>query len=148
VQRIVQTEEEDEDHLSRCYPWKHGYLTILFGGDSLYGRKTNGWRWKVPTECAIDFDSRGGVCRLFTALPSERLAGNDRRLDSTLLPIPRAVPSWCPPLKLVYVLNRDATGKPTIASPQTHRNRTITFDTVAHSITVDNPIFATLELQY
>ena len=51
--------------------------------------------------------------------------------------------------KLVYVLNRDATGKPTIASPlEAHRTRTITFDTVGLDNGYDNPIFATLELQY
>jgi len=51
--------------------------------------------------------------------------------------------------KLVYVFNRDATGKPTIASPlEAHRTRTLTFDTVAIDNGYDNPIFATLELQY
>lgn len=51
--------------------------------------------------------------------------------------------------KLVYVLNRDATGKPTIASPlEAHRSRTITFDTIGLDNGYDNPIFATLELQY
>mmetsp|Transcript_10804 Transcript_10804/g.16593 ORF Transcript_10804/g.16593 Transcript_10804/m.16593 type:complete len:1302 (-) Transcript_10804:89-3994(-) len=51
--------------------------------------------------------------------------------------------------KLVYVLNRDATGKPTIASPlEAHRTRTLTFATVGLDNGYDNPIFATLELQY
>ena len=51
--------------------------------------------------------------------------------------------------KLVYVLNRDATGKPTIASPlEAHRTRTITFCTIGLDNGYDNPIFATLELQY
>ena len=51
--------------------------------------------------------------------------------------------------KLVYVLNRDATGKPTIASPlEAHRTRTITFDAVGIDNGYDNPIFACLELQY
>jgi splicing factor 3B subunit 3 len=51
--------------------------------------------------------------------------------------------------KLVYVLNRDASGKPTIASPlEAHRTRTLTFDTVGLDNGYDNPIFATLELQY
>lgn len=51
--------------------------------------------------------------------------------------------------KLVYVLNRDATGKPTIASPlEAHRARTLTFATVGLDNGYDNPIFATLELQY
>ncbi len=51
--------------------------------------------------------------------------------------------------KLVYVLNRDATGKLTIASPlEAHRNRTITFAVVSLDNGYDNPIFATLEVQY
>ena len=51
--------------------------------------------------------------------------------------------------KLVYVLNRDASGNPTIASPlEAHRSRTITFDAVGLDNGYDNPIFATLELQY
>ena len=51
--------------------------------------------------------------------------------------------------KLVYVLNRDATGKPTIASPlEAHRTRTLTFATVGLDNGYDNPIFATLEVQY
>ena len=51
--------------------------------------------------------------------------------------------------KLVYVLNRDANGQPTIASPlEAHRNRNITFATVGVDNGYDNPIFATLELQY
>lgn len=51
--------------------------------------------------------------------------------------------------KLVYVLNRDATGKPTIASPlEAHRTRTITFATVGVDNGYDNPIFACLEVQY
>ncbi|CAB9518914.1 Splicing factor 3B subunit 3 [Seminavis robusta] len=51
--------------------------------------------------------------------------------------------------KLVYVLNRDATGKPTIASPlEAHRGRAITFDAVGLDNGYDNPIFAALELQY
>ena len=51
--------------------------------------------------------------------------------------------------KLVYVFNRDATGKPTIASPlEAHRTRTLTFDSVGLDNGYDNPIFATIELQY
>jgi splicing factor 3B subunit 3 len=51
--------------------------------------------------------------------------------------------------KLVYVLNRDAAGKPTIASPlEAHRTRTLTVCTVGLDNGYDNPIFATLELQY
>ena len=51
--------------------------------------------------------------------------------------------------KLVYVLNRDATGRPTIASPlEAHRSRTIVLDTVGVDNGYDNPIFASLEFQY
>lgn len=51
--------------------------------------------------------------------------------------------------KLVYVLNRDAAGKPTIASPlEAHRTRTIAFDTTGLDNGHGNPIFAVLELQY
>lgn len=51
--------------------------------------------------------------------------------------------------KLVYVLNSDSQGIPTIASPlEAHRSRTITFDTVGLDNGYGNPIFAALELQY
>lgn len=51
--------------------------------------------------------------------------------------------------KLVYVLNRDSSGKPTIASPlEAHRSRTIVIDTVGVDNGYDNPIFASLEYQY
>ena len=51
--------------------------------------------------------------------------------------------------KLVYVLNRDASGRPTIASPlEAHRSRTIVLDTIGVDNGYDNPIFASLEYQY
>ena len=51
--------------------------------------------------------------------------------------------------KLVYVLNSDSKGKPTIASPlEAHRSRTVTLDVVGVDNGYDNPIFAALELQY
>ena len=51
--------------------------------------------------------------------------------------------------KLVYVLNRDASGRPIIASPlEAHRSRTIVLDTVGVDNGYDNPIFASLEYQY
>lgn len=51
--------------------------------------------------------------------------------------------------KLVYVLNRDASGAPTIASPlEAHRSRTIVIETVGIDNGYDNPIFASLEFQY
>lgn len=51
--------------------------------------------------------------------------------------------------KLVYVLNRDAQGKPTMASPlEAHRSRTLTMDLIGVDNGYDNPIFAAIELQY
>ena len=51
--------------------------------------------------------------------------------------------------KLVYVLNRDAAGQPTIASPlEAHRARTLVYDTVGLDNGHGNPVFAVLELQY
>mmetsp|Transcript_24482 Transcript_24482/g.67789 ORF Transcript_24482/g.67789 Transcript_24482/m.67789 type:complete len:1316 (-) Transcript_24482:141-4088(-) len=51
--------------------------------------------------------------------------------------------------KLVYVLNRDAAGKPTIASPlEANRGRAITLAMVGIDNGFDNPIFASLEMQY
>lgn len=51
--------------------------------------------------------------------------------------------------KFVYVLNRDAGGRPTIASPlEAHRARTVVFDAVGLDNGYDNPIFASLEYQY
>jgi splicing factor 3B subunit 3 len=51
--------------------------------------------------------------------------------------------------KLVYVLNRDVSGAPTIASPlEAHRSRTIVLDTTGIDNGYDNPIFASLEYQY
>ena len=51
--------------------------------------------------------------------------------------------------KLVYVLNRDAAGRPTVASPlEAHRSRTIVLDTVGVDNGYDNPLFASLEFRY
>ena len=51
--------------------------------------------------------------------------------------------------KLVYVLNRDSGGNITIASPlEAHRPRTLVFDLVGLDNGFDNPIFASLEVQY
>lgn len=51
--------------------------------------------------------------------------------------------------KLVYVLNRDSSGNITIASPlEAHRPRTIVFDLVGVDNGYDNPMFASLEVQY
>ena len=51
--------------------------------------------------------------------------------------------------KLVYVIHRDSTGKVTLASPlEAHRPRTLVFDLVGVDNGYDNPIFASLEVQY
>lgn len=51
--------------------------------------------------------------------------------------------------KLVYVINRDSGGNITMASPlEAHRPRTIVFDLVGVDNGYDNPIFASLEVQY
>lgn len=51
--------------------------------------------------------------------------------------------------KLVYTLNRDAAGAPTISSPlEAHKARCVVFDVVALDVGFDNPCFAALELDY
>ena len=51
--------------------------------------------------------------------------------------------------KLVYVIHRDSSGKVTLASPlDAHRPRTVVYDTVGVDNGYDNPIFASLEVQY
>jgi len=51
--------------------------------------------------------------------------------------------------KLVYVLNRDATGQPVIASPlEAHRPRSIVYAATGLDNGRGNPVFAVLELQY
>ena len=51
--------------------------------------------------------------------------------------------------KFVYVINFDAAGRPTIASPlEAHRARTVVLDTVGVDNGFDNPMFASLEYQY
>ena len=51
--------------------------------------------------------------------------------------------------KLVYVLNRDSAGRPTIASPlEAHRGRTVCIDVTGLDNGYDNPIFASLEYRY
>lgn len=51
--------------------------------------------------------------------------------------------------KLVYVVNRDAAGSVTLASPlEAHRPRTIVFDLAGVDNGYDNPIFASIEVQY
>jgi len=51
--------------------------------------------------------------------------------------------------KLVYVLNRNAQAELTISSPlEAHRPQTLVFDLVALDCGYENPIFATLEIDY
>lgn len=51
--------------------------------------------------------------------------------------------------KLVYVMNRDASGKLTISSPlEAHKANNIIFDVCGVDNGFDNPIFAVLELDY
>ena len=51
--------------------------------------------------------------------------------------------------KLVYVLNRDAQAKLTISSPlEAHKSHTITFAYAGLDVGFENPVFATLEVDY
>eukprot|EP00301_Raphidiophrys_heterophryoidea_P027109 c9493_g1_i1.p1 GENE.c9493_g1_i1~~c9493_g1_i1.p1 ORF type:complete len:1229 (+),score=405.94 c9493_g1_i1:73-3759(+) len=51
--------------------------------------------------------------------------------------------------KFVYVLNRDAGARLTISSPlEGHRNSTFVFHCVGVDVGYDNPIFATIEVEY
>jgi splicing factor 3B subunit 3 len=51
--------------------------------------------------------------------------------------------------KLVYVMNRDASNRLTISSPlEAHRSHAIHFDLVGVDVGFENPIFASLELDY
>lgn len=51
--------------------------------------------------------------------------------------------------KLVYILNRDASARLTISSPlEAHKSHTIVFHIVGVDVGFENPMFATLELDY
>ncbi|KAK9461840.1 CPSF A subunit region-domain-containing protein [Lipomyces oligophaga] len=51
--------------------------------------------------------------------------------------------------KLVYILNRDSSANITISSPlEAHKPRSLLYDVVALDVGYDNPIFATLEVDY
>ena len=51
--------------------------------------------------------------------------------------------------KLVYILNRDASARLTISSPlEAHKSHTIVFNIVGVDVGFENPMFATLELDY
>ncbi|KAG6509742.1 hypothetical protein ZIOFF_027747 [Zingiber officinale] len=57
--------------------------------------------------------------------------------------------SACEKQKLVYVLNRDATARLTISSPlEAHKSNTVTYSVVGVDCGFDNPIFASIELDY
>jgi splicing factor 3B subunit 3 len=102
--------------------------------------------------CLSVLDFEGGTCTMIhctnfgktgcrRATPGNYVAGDPKGRAVMISAIEKR--------KLVYVLNRDATGKPTIASPlEAHRTRTITFASVGLDNGYDNPIFASLELQY
>ncbi|EQC32637.1 hypothetical protein SDRG_09613 [Saprolegnia diclina VS20] len=51
--------------------------------------------------------------------------------------------------KLVYIMNRDASNRLTISSPlEAHRSHAIHFDMIGVDVGFENPIFATLEIDY
>eukprot|EP00053_Salpingoeca_punica_P015507 m.143210 g.143210 ORF g.143210 m.143210 type:complete len:1195 (+) comp16736_c0_seq1:55-3639(+) len=51
--------------------------------------------------------------------------------------------------KLVYILNRDSAARLTISSPlEAHKSHTFVFDTVGLDVGYENPVFASLELNY
>lgn len=51
--------------------------------------------------------------------------------------------------KFVYVLNRDAAANLTISSPlEAHKSHNVAFSVAALDCGFDNPIFATIELDY
>jgi splicing factor 3B subunit 3 len=157
VQRIVQTDEEDKDEDPRTFlklitrvetrSILRSCSVIRFTGEKrdVLAVGADGGALSI-----LDFEN--GVCKIIHCVTFGKI-GCRRSTPGQYLaadPKGRAVMvSAVEKRKLVYVLNRDATGKPTIASPlEAHRTRTITFDTVALDNGYDNPIFATLELQY
>ena len=51
--------------------------------------------------------------------------------------------------KLVYILNRDSAARLTISSPlEAHKPHTIVYSIVGVDVGFENPIFASLELDY
>ena len=51
--------------------------------------------------------------------------------------------------KFVYIMNRDSENKLTISSPlETHKSHGIIFDTCGVDVGHDNPLFATIEVDY
>ena len=51
--------------------------------------------------------------------------------------------------KLVYILNRDSAARLTISSPlEAHKSHTLVYHMVGVDVGFDNPMFATLELDY
>ena len=75
------------------------------------------------------------------AVPGQYLAADPRGRAVMVAAVERT--------KLVYTLNRDAAGAPTISSPlEAHKARCVVFDVVALDVGFDNPCFAALELDY
>lgn len=51
--------------------------------------------------------------------------------------------------KLVYILNRDSAARLTISSPlEAHKARTLIYHIVGVDVGFENPLFASLELDY
>jgi splicing factor 3B subunit 3 len=51
--------------------------------------------------------------------------------------------------KFVYILNRDQASKLTISSPlDAHRNHTICMDVVSMDVGFENPLFASIEVDF
>ena len=51
--------------------------------------------------------------------------------------------------KLVYILNRDSAARLTISSPlEAHKSHNLVYHMVGVDVGFDNPMFATLELDY
>jgi splicing factor 3B subunit 3 len=155
VQRIVQTEDDEEDQrtflklIARVETRSilRSCSVIRFTGEKRDVLAVGGDGGALSV---LDFEN--GVCKIIhcttfgktgcrRSTPGQYLAADPKGRAVMVSAIEKR--------KLVYVLNRDATGTPTIASPlEAHRTRTLTFDTVGLDNGYDNPIFATLELQY
>jgi splicing factor 3B subunit 3 len=154
VQRIVQTEEEDEARTYLKLITRVETRSILRSCSVIRftGEKRDVLAVGADGGALSVLDFENGVCKIIHCVTFGK-TGCRRSTPGQYLaadPKGRAIMvSAIEKRKLVYVLNRDATGTPTIASPlEAHRTRTITFDTVGLDNGYDNPIFATLELQY
>ncbi|KAG6513470.1 hypothetical protein ZIOFF_023800 [Zingiber officinale] len=75
---------------------------------------------------------------------SDNLAAAASSLASSSPSTPRVALSWS-----LYVLNRDAAARLTISSPlEAHKSNTVTYSVVGVDCGFDNPIFASIELDY